>query len=801
MSNLGLTCVVSNIVNQDDFLVRHNIKKYVVFPSYRGNLGEQDVPIAYVGSKEIAPQLSLETSTFDDVLENGEVAFEREIQWGGQTLNLESSDVLITNVIASYSSDTHVPFYWKHIIPNNDAVPDSIKILNSDLEEMPSSSYEIIRINSRDSSEQIQSGIYEEVAIYSNYQNIYNVETGEYTVYYVRYQSDGSHYQILNQIPAFRKATYEDISLLSGTLKHWRKVYSVSPSLNGYEISVPSGSGVKYTKRDPRNRIILKETEALTDDSPWFMKVSNGSFSRSSGGYSYFYSVPEFEMQSFVPIYPYKYIGAEEVLSLGNQLLKISHTPLRTDSDKPIDVIVRESNGSPIYALTNDSSKNGTIYYENGVPVTKIVDSVEVEVLWDSTVIDSYDELNGFILLNRKYPSRYLYYVSYYYEESNFSITSVNLNPAYSEEYDGELYVFYCVPTGGKNGNTGRTNSIHYLKINRNGQIIRCSQDGLDGNLNFAGLTRRGNRTSYYSKEVTGYVAGAATVRDTTLTISDNAFLYDTSGNLKFPKTGVIVIGSNDINQSDVSVVGYSAITDLGSTLRFTLDEPLPNSHSTLTPVRLLSFKYHCSTLGTNNLQWLVLGETVVKNNERPENLAILDIRKRGGVIKEKHYTDAMALDARSIWARPGMFRTKGQPFPGYSTVVVKVPYTLLTEYGGSFSRFQIEDVIAKRHLAVGVMPIVYFDGHIPQIQDLLSTSSSITVSWDHEGTGFTYNVYISLDDINWTKDNSAAISGTGTISYTITSLTNGRKYYVCLTSIYDSIESPKSQRWAIRTL
>jgi hypothetical protein len=575
----------------------------------------------------------------------------------------------------------------------------------------------------------------------------------------------------------------------------------------------------------------------LTDDEPWFLSVSNGSFVRRSGDFSFYYSVPEFENQSFSPMQPYKIVVEEKALRIRGDVYALSSSGLNVDSALfSMEVLVRDNYGQVLYAFTTDTTVVGDPYLENGQRVVRTIEDENAFVVWEEGIA-GYDQLSGFIQLKKDFPDKYAVYVTYYFEETSYQITSVNFNPVFDEVYDGQSYAVYCVPKGGTNANAEQTSAVHYVKIDRSGRLIETSQNGSTGNFNFAKYTSTFDQKPFWTKEAESTTAAVVSAGDGTITLSD------ASG---FPDNGILLLGEN-INQivtgtSNVSeLLPYSAIT--GNTL--TLVETVTgDSFPAGTAVKLFSFSALCSAMGDNTLQWLVLSEVNVKKTSSIEDLSILDVRNPGGTIKKKHFRSAMIKDPRSIWAKSGSFQARGQPIPGETAAIVKVPYTVLEDYGGQFTKQEVERIILTRHLAAGVVPVVIYHGAIPEISSITSTSDSITISWPSEGINYAYNVYISsLKDGPWEKLNYDPVGGgiygygsydstsygfsmygmtdyeyglygtTGIYggydyshewagSFTIFPLHQNRIYYLTVSAVevYTEIEGPKSIPMGIRT-
>lgn len=798
MNSVSFTWTVDEIDLYKDFTTRRNVKKNVLTPRYQGYLGDGDVPCAFVSSKEITPASSLGMiKTEDSISENSASDLEGDTQWAGTSYFSTAKYFLLTDVFGDYLSRTPVPLYYKHVLPDGNIEPSSIAILDKDLAKVYEHSYRVVRIEEHDDSDVVVADSYEECAVYSNYINSLDEETGESKIYFVRYEVSGqTHYQLLNQQPAYSLATYQDLSLVSGLMKSWRKVYTLSPGVVYYTVSVPV-SKTYFIRPLERGKIALSKPVYKDDTDPWFVTVSNGAFSSIRNDQVYSFSVPEYENQDFSPLYPYKVSVEEEAIRVRGDILKVSQQNLKVDSSTYImEVLIKDYAGNTLYALTTDSSINGDYLYEGIQRVSRTIGSKEEWITWDGNGIVGWDEASGFIHLGKNYSDTYQFLVTYYYEETKFELTSLNLNPVFDEEYDDHFYAIYVVPTGGDNANTGtQSRSVQWLKVNRSGRIVDVSQKGVCGNFDFSEYYTDG-QYSCYSKEASSEVysdlnpAGAASIA--------------ISSGSSFPSQGIAVWTDGTGTRR---VVGYSSKgiywsgTQSYSRLILssqTLPAPIPEG----TTIYLHSFRGLFSSDGENNYQWFLLGEVRPSSTSTPDSLSIIDIRKTGGVIKPEYYEAAIKIDPKAVWARPEAFPTRGQCIPGETASIVKIPFTLLEEYGGSFTRTNIEDIVSSRHLATGVLPVILFTGGIPEIETITSSDGNITITWYTEGSSFSYNVYYSsARNGPWTQANDSLISDQSYgPSYTITGLTPRLIYYVIVTSVNsDGVESPQSIAWGIK--
>jgi hypothetical protein len=812
-SSVSLVFSLTGVPHSTDFSIRRNIKKPVLFPRYIGRLDGTEVPLAYVGSSEIEPGRNLSIIYMEDCIpENSRGIFSTREQFQGTSHATSAKYFLLTDVVGDFRSIWGSPFYWKHILPSPDIEPSSVAILDRNMEEVAEYSYRVVRTEEHDALDLPVDGSYEDCSVFSNYLNSYNEESGEYEAYYVRYQVDGgTHYQLLNSVPAFSEATFGDISSVTGMLKPWRKVYITSPGVSGYNLTLSQG-GVDYYLR-PLNdgRIAVRPPSSQSDNEPWFLNVSCGAFTAVRGGEAFSYSVPEFSSQSFSPIYPYKVEINEKAVRLHGDLLLLQRGSLAVDTSFFImNILVKDASGRTLYALTTDAGKGGEFYYEGGERIYRTVETDEEWITWEADGIAGWDAQSGFIHLKRLYPDTYYFYASYYYREKGYELTALNVNPIFDEDFQDEFYVVYLVPTGGNNGNTGlQTRSLYYIKVDRSGKVVETNQDAAGGNYNLKSVILTDGESIDYTRSATTTAFGSHLAGGTELKVAKASLpLRLDDGMVNLPPRGVLLVGSG-VNIVDPALgeesfpVGYTAFEDTDPTVTFTLGGVLPKAVPDGTTVQLYSFTSLLSALSSNGMQWLPLAEVYPRSSTAVEDLSIIDLRQIGGVIKDRYRAVALELDPRAVWAFPECIEARGQVIPGDTVAVFRLPFTLLEDYGGSFKESDIEGIVTTRHLGTGVVPTIIYDGAIPLISSLTSTTTTITVCWESEGESYHYNVYTSPNRGGpWTLMNSEPLDDQGYGNcYTIRDLPSGLIHYVSVTSISeDDIESPRGTSWGIKT-
>jgi hypothetical protein len=200
---------------------------------------------------------------------------------------------------------------------------------------------------------------------------------------------------------------------------------------------------------------------------------------------------------------------------------------------------------------------------------------------------------------------------------------------------------------------------------------------------------------------------------------------------------------------------------------------------------------------GGETKRYFVVSEVSVSETSGVESVAILDVREAGGGIKEERIVEA-AKKVPEAQFISDWFPLDGYPYPGEASIVVKIPYTVLSDYGGTLTEQQVKDYVA-RHKALGVYPIVKFYGVIPNVY-VSATSflidNAVTVFWDSETSDYTFNVYYGIQkDGRFTKVASGLPNSSTGNSYLLGGLKSNSVYWVFVTAVDNNgIESPRSK-------
>ena len=683
---------ISGIERIDDIDTRQLIRKDISDIRVSNNVDGSDIPISYlyIPAKDIADNIS--------IIDKSYLMSENSLSRSISTLNIMFSgptydDIISTMFLVSdiFTDSTPTkpaePLYYVHKVPGSYNGSEVVDCDILDKNYIPVNANLFLKDLSLDS-------------LYTNLRNTYDDVSGELELYYARYILDDSTSVdvMLNSEEIYSEAGFDNIDTF-GNLKPGVKKYILSyDTTGGYSLTLPGT--VSYTiKYESGSAISLLYPKASALDRIWFIRTTNGDFIKSIGGTLYRYNVPEFSDQLFSPYEPYRLVAEQECDILVDGVIKVPDNNLRIHSGESlhIDIVIKDENDNIVYATSTISSKDGSQFMDS---------EGAHNVVWDNTLIHSFDEKGGFIKLNAQLKFSYKVIATYYYAEDSHTMTSLNINPISSVGSSDYKYIYYLIPAGPSNPD--REKSIYYVKVDDIGKITYCSQRGGDGNIDLASTIEG---VLYYNK------------------------------------------GANNFIE-----------------------------------------KYTTAGEDTESTHYLLIGEVSTTDAYKNDELSSIDIRLRGGGLREDYDIDHASEDHPEIKWFEDIGYWDGQPHSTGSMVLVKLPYTVLKDYGGTFEKEEVQEA-AERHVALGTYVAVRYYGNVADVLSFIPGDTVIDLSWSDLGPGHTYDVYTgSSRNGSFTKHNASPISAK---SYTVDSLVNNRTYYVYVTATESGITYPKSEIWS----
>ena len=814
-SSLGFSYTVTGITGKyEEFFCRQNVKKRIAKILYLEEPPDDSVNLAYAGSDAISVENCLFIGDRSDRLypnskaQEGSELYYRNTSSAG----VAHKNILVTQKFAAGAVSQPIPLYFKHILPANIDLY-SVKLFDKDFNEISSDNYLVELKQEYDEATGLPKSppVYTEVHVYNTLESKVDLETGEFEVYYIQYVSSGNatYTKLLDNEPAYREATIDDIWYVTLDLAPWSSAYILNKTGNNYVVNVPPTGQPFSVKYLAQSRIYVEKPVLTDNESLWFPRVSNGSFGWGYGSptyYTYLYETPEFESQAFNPISPYKMVDHARCVKLTDNLLKLPHAEIQNGGFFVYVSFVIENGGSVLYAITDDTSLVGSRYKD--IYSKDVLGSDGEYIVWSNEHLLSIDKRLGVVQVDIQLKDYWDIYATYGYKETFFEVSGLNMNPIFDPNTHKQIRVLYLIPKAIANYNSAATASVYWLKMNPLGLIEETSQNGAGNNTNINYDTELGDVAAYSIKYILGLHNSwkATTYLTTSCTVG--------SGEIVSVEAADTFPGSGWIRIFDGTYWRYTKYVSRTRTTLTLTDETaeLPSSPISITfdalvpkKVELVNFidEYTVMTardsaeeaetfgLSYPNLpscyrQYLVLADMTVNPPHGLQDVNLIDVRENGGGVSPDKYEEAKQLNPEVQWYYD-FFKYDGQPHPGNAAIVIKLPYRLLSLYGHEF----IEETI-NNNIPMGIVPLIRYYGYKPEILSITPDTGSIVITWALMGTEFVYDIwYASSPNGPWMKHNKIRIldSGYGVNSYTVDGLDSDKVYYIKITcqDKYDS--------------
>lgn len=786
--------------------LRLNVKKRIADILYLKDCPPDSVRLSYVGSSEIKASNTLFIGDRSDrIYPNAKNRYYADRLIHNNKTGVGHKEILVTQKFAE-GSGTRAPFFYKHVLPAQVSL-ESIRLLDKNFEELSPDHWlaELIKEYDEDTGQPASPTNYIATYVFNSQENSFNEDTGEYEVYYIQYMDSGNVVRtiLLDNEQAYKPATLEDIWYVTNELKPWCFAYVLDEV--SYSVILPATPAapwmaIRYTAR---SKIEVVSPALIHATTPWFPRITNGSFSWYYGDYSYRYEIPEFKNQSFNPYEPYKVTDRVLGTKISSSLLKLPHERIFDGAFARRLSIVIEENGAVIKALTLDENYIGTRYRD--IKGDNVKDEDGNYIVWSDDEILSVDHWFGLVQLGVAIKDYWEIWCSYTYQETYFEVSRLNTNPLFDREVNKQIQVLYLVPRCGPNQNTAQTASIEYLRVGPDGRIEEASQDGTTGNPNVAFVTQRGDPDGYSATGALGlhYNWRASTYITDDFTCGTGEAI-PVSSTAKFPHKGWVRFLDNDTipkwryvkytKKTDQTLVLSTEDTEAPTTA---FSYVLPSGTPTIELVNFVdqytisSYRKRQYELDHYGLitglpscygQYFVLSELAINPPHGVRDLARIDVREDGGGIWPDLYDQAKAINPEVQWYFD-FLRHDGQPTPGNAVAVIKVPIRLKQLYGEEY----IQEVV-DNNIALGVMPVIQYYGYQPEIISIATFPTGLLVCWEPMGEEFTYGVWYSTSpDGPWTRHNQIRLTDSGLGDYDkncylVDGLELGRRYYVKVT-------------------
>jgi hypothetical protein len=713
---------------------RQNVKKRIENILYLESPPADAVKLAYVGTKELSADNNLFIGDRSDTLyANSRIGRVQELISSHQPMSVRNQNFLVTQEFNEAESGP-IPLYFRHNL-SLDIVPESIRLYDQDLNLVSSDKYKLVleQVYDETTGNPVDPPEYTQYSLYNSLESSYDHDMGEYIVYFVQYTEVVSgvehvYTELLSNELAYTEATWDDIWSVTLSLKPWARVYLWEPS--SLTITLPQSSifAVRY---EETKRISVKNPTAKSDIDPWFPRVVNGSFQTGYGAQAISYDIPEFENQAFNPMSPYKLSPEAPAIKIDKHLIKLAHEELQSGALYSYFYMLIKRDGIVEYAITDDPNLDGADYrdYENQL----VLDSNNDPIIWNSSLLLGLDRRSGMAHVSFDLSDDHEIFATYTYREIYYQVTGLNMNPTFDATAQNEVRAIYLVPESTPNGNLGlQTAAIQWVRVTPSGVITGASQDGSEGNENIAvdveldtadGYALTGALGMHYSWSAQTTTTGG------TQEIIDSKSLHVVTA-AAFPRSGWIRF----YDGTAMRYAKFTSRTDTTLALSSDASEVAYDAGGIFlasgTTIELVNFLDERTTLTGRDREeedanapaitdffpsvysrYFVLAEMSLNPPHSYKDAVMIDVREAGGGVDPEKYEDAKLLNPQVQWFS-GFGRFDGQPYPGDSVVVVKLPVNILQR----FTEQQVQEIVAQS-VPLGVQPLIRYYGYQPNLR------------------------------------------------------------------------------------
>lgn len=477
MSSVTLELVLNGKRQLQELDVLAFVKKPIEHFVYKPIVKDTRIPLTYVQTKKLFSNHNVlindHSSSISTNRKNYDFLYNKYYEITGPSLTTAYSSIKITNRSKVNMYGREVPLFFKH-----------------KAEGMSNASIEIVT-NMDASLDRVYDIDYSAGAVFHNYKNFFNEDSGEYRLYFLNYldSNENSTRELLDSDDVVYELSWKDIDPFTGLVKAGLEGYEKTSNAVDftYYFNVP---GLHWWAPTSDNNINLFVQKGRSSKEAWYLAITNGVISKTISNVLYQYKVNEYYQQNFAPRFPLLYTVFFELDYVNSSTLKSDTNSIFYSKDESlhVDVMVYNETNDLIRVLTTDQVKGGK-RYENS------------DLFWEEKVIGSVDEKEGFISLSEDFSPQFTYKGSFFYEKKDFEFTKINLNPNYNKHVKDKYYVVYCIP----NLYYYET-SIHYLIVDKSGTIEYCSQG--DGRkyerANYPCLSIRDEDGKYNPKTIVG---------------------------------------------------------------------------------------------------------------------------------------------------------------------------------------------------------------------------------------------------------------------------------------------------------
>jgi hypothetical protein len=732
-ASFGYTLNNFDVVKNYD--TRVNIKTELEYLRFSSSFQSEGLGLSYLTSPGIDPDKNILLIDTSNIISSNAKESVDENEFLVDNFVINYAGFNIADVVKTIDGIPTPLYYWHDM--SNVVSFNNLEILDSNKNPVNPSLYLF--------ADETSTLGYTRKGVYSNIVCSISQAENSYEVFYIRYKDLATNLVVEKLLDS--KLYYEQASFIS---ERTERKYIVTQLGMEYVIQVvfdsfnfsptPALDSQRFwLKRKKQSKITLEKPGVVSAAERWNMRISPGDF--FDGGRKYW--VPEYYLQLFSPVFPYKLVKENKAKVINKNLIYLDTHPI---ANLGIDgyfvyIVIKEPNGAVKRVFTNDPEADTYITKQGFV----------TDIFYEKDVIESISANSGFILLNQDILDGQEVFITCRYIERYYSYDYLSVNPSINPEVLGKKLVFYIVPNASDRG-------VHHLVVDNNG-IINASSES-PTYVTFEGMSTGGS---------------IGTLVDTKLPALDYFSGYE------------LEILSGSSSGFKAKIASYNAGTQtlaLAATAPYQIEEKVSyRIIKKLEPYSSGGFTYNGWEGTALGKGYFKIGEVYVTQTLSIPDISMLDTRVLGGGISDKNIESALKLQNETAWYWD-LGNWDGTAYPGMGAIVVYLPRYILKELGGEFEREQVTEIV-KRHVAGGSYVITKYYDESTEIRNIVPGNKQATISWYLVDANH-YNVYIGSSPDNLSLYSTEP--GTRT-NLTISNLENDKNYYVQVAPIVGGIE------------
>lgn len=458
--------------------------------------------------------------------------------------------------------------------------------------------------------------------------------------------------------------------------------YRIFAHCESYEYEFNHTYAVRYNDTNQIKVLPPREKDASLS---WYPRIKNGRFERffvdqSGKPLTYTYSVPEYYKQQFIKDMgvPYARILDERPQVLNETQIKVMHFPMHIETSGGIvtnvEVLV---NGKPVNVIS--WNKFDGIFDLDGFITNNDNIRVSYDYLEDSYVYRGYTDADGKFWSLDLNPS-----AGHYVTIRDRLDQEIKDVPSFA--LINETIYLYLKPTG--KYTPVRTRAVYGIQDQFTSDGFELPEPALMSYEFTVGRVTDTGQEVHLPREGGGVSPNAEHYAVTTL---DNVITHI---KIRNPSEGNYFVKYTYISDE------LQAVAPVQSSVVFHTFEKIDNPDA------------------------ILIGEIHVRPNSNQSSIQLIDTRVRGGGLKPEISQELMKEFENESTFYWDIGYWDGLPYSENAVVVFRLSRRILKEYGGRFTKAEVEDKLMK-HFSYGQLPIIEF---IEDSDELLSIPEDLVI-------------------------------------------------------------------------